>query len=510
MNDRMGHPTRRQLLRGAGGFTLALPWLPSLLPRGADAAPSPFAQPRFVAICTEHGALWESNMHPDAGAPETMSYAGHQIRRSPLQRIEEGGRARLSPILQADATVMTDAIVAKMNVLRGLDIPFYIAHHRGGHLGNWAANDGNGEDGVMQQGAPTPTIDQILAWSDTFHADLSTILERSLVIGNETSWGWSNPQTQSGSIQALPVEWSSLALFNRIFVPEEEEDDPRPPVVDRVMENYQSLRQSNARLSAGDKIRLDAHIERIDELQRRLAVAVSCGDIPTPTNDAEQVRNDPTFSVNPTLNAQFWQLFNDVILAAFACGTSRIAVLRVTENFSQFVGDWHQDVAHQAHLPDGAAQQEIADGNQRTFEDVFMDLVAKLDIDEGDGSTILDNTLVQWTQESGQMTHESVDSPIVTAGGAAGCLATGQYLDYRNMNSPFGDPYEGTPVTLHTGLLHNQYLGTVLQAMGLSPSEYELVAGRGYPDVFVGEGRESFYPASVLDAAGQWLPWLQA
>ena len=34
----------------------------------------------------------------------------------------------------------------------------------------------------------------------------------------------------------------------------------------------------------------------------------------------------PSFNVNPQLNGDFWKLFNDVILAAFACGTSRIAV----------------------------------------------------------------------------------------------------------------------------------------------------------------------------------------
>src|SRR5690606_16060238 len=126
---------------------------------------------------------------------------------------------------------------------------------------------------------------------------------------------------------------------------------------------------------------------------------------------------------------EFWQLFNDVVTAAFVCGTSRIAVLRVTDTFSDFVGDWHQDIAHQAHLPDGAAQGELADANRRTFEDVFLDLVKKLDVDEGDGTSILDNSLVQWTQESGPMTHESVDTTVVTAGGAAGCLTTGQYID---------------------------------------------------------------------------------
>ena len=504
--------SRRQVLRGAGGFTLALPWLPSLLPRQAEAGGSSLAQPRFVAMATEHGAIWSESMHPaDNTLTETMTYAGHQIRRGDLVHAIEGSVGRISTVISGDAAKLTAALAGKMNVIRGLDVPFYIAHHRGGHLGNWAANDGNGTDGQMQFDNATPTIDQLLAWSPTFYSDLSTILERSLVIGENISWGYTNPMDpQPGQVQPLPVEWSSLALFNRIFVPEEEETNPRPPVVDRVMENYRSLRESNRRLSARDRQRLDEHIQRIDELQRRLAVAVSCGDIPTPTEDSQQVRGDSSFGVTPPLQAQFWQLFNDVVQAAFVCGTSRIAVLRVNDIFSSYVGDWHQDIAHQAHLPDGAAQAEIVAANQLTFEDVFLDLITKLDIDEGDGTTILDNTLVQWTQESGPTTHESIDTTIVTAGSAGGAIRTGQYIDYRDMNKEFGDPYEGTPVRLYSGLLHQQYLGNVLRAMGLPPAEYEIQPGGGYPDLFIGEGRESFYPNAVTDVRGEWLPWLRA
>jgi hypothetical protein len=133
-----------------------------------------------------------------------------------------------------------------------------------------------------------------------------------------------------------------------------------------------------------------------------------------------------------------------------------------------------------------------------------------MDIDEGDGTTILDNALVHWTQESGQTTHESIDSPVITAGGAAGRLRTGQYIDYRNRSVEIGEPYQGTPVVLHPGLLHQQYLGNVLQAMGLSPGEYDLGGGGGYPELFIGEGRDPYYPNPVLDARGDWLPWLQA
>ena len=211
------------------------------------------------------------------------------------------------------------------------------------------------------------------------------------------------------------------------------------------------------------------------------------------------------------LQADFWSLFNDVIVTAFLCGTSRVAVLGVTHLFNDYQGDWHQDVAHQAHLPDGDRQGNLWTANQATFEAVMLDLIAKLDVDEGDGTTVLDNTLVQWTQESGPFTHESIDTTVVTAGSAGGCLRTGQFIDYRNTDVLAEEEfYQGTPVRLHPGLLHQQYLGSALQAMGLQPSDYEIDAGGGYPNLFIGEGRDPLYPEAVRDVRGEMLPWLEA
>ncbi len=502
-------PTRRQVLRGAAGFTLALPLLPSLLPREAGAGGAMGTRPRrFVALCTEHGGIWGANMFPgDATFTDSAVYAEREIRRGELAPAFTDQETRISPVLSAAAADLTPERVAKLNVIRGIDATFYIGHHRGGHLGNYASNDGNGTDGREMWEHPRPTIDQVMAWSDHFHPDLSTILERSMIIGDDISYGWSSPSTQSGSIQPMPPEFSSLALFNRIFVPEEDVQTPRPPVVDRVLGSYRSLRQSNQRLSAEDRQRLDEHIERLDELQRRLAVQVACGDVPTPGTDSQEIRGSSSYPFDPDAQAQFWQLFNDVIATAFVCDTSRIAVLRVTDHFSTYAGDWHEGIAHQAHLPDGSAQQVLAEAHQRVFADVFMDLVRKLDVDQGDGTTMLDDSLVAWTQESGNLTHESLSVPIVTAGSAGGAMQTGQYVDYRDLDRGLGT-VENTNETMSPGLSYNQWLGTALQAMGLPPEAYESGEYGGYGEHFIGEGRGDLYPSSVGQVQGQWLPWL--
>ena len=94
------------------------------------------------------------------------------------------------------------------------------------------------------------------------------------------------------------------------------------------------------------------------------------------------------------MHEQVYQAINDVIVAAFMCDTSRIAVANIDEDFSSYVGDWHQDVAHHAVDPDGVKQGIISAAHQLTFDDVFLDLCNKLDVDDGSGKTYLDSALV--------------------------------------------------------------------------------------------------------------------
>jgi hypothetical protein len=505
--------SRRMFLRGAAGFTLAIPFLQSLLPRGAQAQVGADGRRRFVAFATEHGGVWQPDMYPaDATLTQTTNYAGAARRRGDLALQVNGGVASLSPVLSASSSVFTAAIAAKMNVVRGFDVPFYLAHHRGGHLGNYANNDANGVDGGTMQSRPRPTIDQVMAWSNGFYPDLATIRERSLVIGGQgMSAGWSSPSTASGTIQNLAPSNDSLALFDAIFIPED--PNPRPAIVDRVHADYQRLRQ-NPRLSSGDRRRLDDHLDRIDELQRKINVVVSCGDIDRPQRSSIQEWGESNYGVNPEAHARFWQLMNDVVAVAFSCDTSRIATLRVTDIFSDFVGDWHDAVAHQATQPDGVAQQILATAHQRFFQNVFMDLVAKLDaIDVGEGETLLDSTLVQWTQECGAVTHDPIELPIITAGGVNGFFRTGSYVDYRDLGRRASQPSEGNAVTSHVGLVYNQWLGTVLEAMGVPREDFETGSHGGYGEVIL--STETWYSGyqkydTQLNVMGEVPPFLRA
>lgn len=497
--------SRRQLLLGAGGFGLAIPFLRSLAPRTSHAQA---AEPerRFVAFATDHGAVDELAMFPDEKllADSMQLYPTHSVSRGNLVRTEADGRASVSTILSGSADRLTPSIVSRMNVLRGLDIPFYIAHHTGGHLGNFARNDGNGSDGKLVQAEPMPTIDQLMAWSPRFYADTTSIVERAMILGQRSrlSWGYSNPVNRSGDIEEIASVSNPVTMFRRVFVPDEAEteESARPPIVDRVRESYRSLRQSNLRLSASDRRRLDDHMERLSELERRLTATAtrraSCHGLIEPGRDT----NDPI---------AYHSALNDVVVAAFLCGTSRIAVIRVIEaDFVPYDGDWHQEVAHEYASPE--PQRLLQEANQKAFEHAVLDLAHKLDVVEAEGQSVLDSTLIQWTQESGDKTHNARSIPVVTIGGAGGKLKTGNYCDYRRKNNAglLANGYGG-----YSGLLYAQWLATALQSMGVASEEFQNIehnADAGYGHPYISGDYASVHADGVVENATNPLPFIGA
>lgn len=496
--------SRRQVLRGAGGAILAIPFLPSLLSREALAKP-PARPPRLLWLTTSHGGAFEASMFPNQTLSTTeVVHSGHTVRSGTLTSTTQGADRRVSPILSAPSNVFTSALLGKMNVLRGIDIPFYIAHHTGGHLGNYARNDGNGGDGVAVQAQPRPTIDQLIGWSPSFYPNLASIKQRVMNMGSVSlSWNYSNPAAKSGPIQEQRGADSSLALFQSIFVPP---DKPkRAPIVDYVMQDYKSLREGNTRLSSEDRRRLDDHIANIAELQRKLNATASCVSVTRPTDDANRHRNSIQL-----MDAVAWSnLFIDVAIAAFVCGTSRIGTLgnQMEQAFGQYAGDWHQDIAHQWQV--AAPQTRLAGSYQQFFSQVFLRAATKLEeISNGMGGSLLDDTLLVWTQESGVSTHDSYSIPIVTFGSAAGALKTGLMCDYRRLNNADSAVTIGNGETTSLGLLYGRWLSTVMQAMGLQPSEFERWGHKGYGVPYLGS--EGWLPPYTKHYGSTTSPYFQS
>jgi hypothetical protein len=206
--------------------------------------------------------------------------------------------------------------------------------------------------------------------------------------------------------------------------------------------------------------------------------------------------------------------FNDVFVAAFMCGASRIAVTGINEGaFVTYPGSWHQDTAHKWDK-DPAAQQRLVMADRSVFNDVFLDLVTKMDAaQEAPGQTLLDNGLVQMVSECGEATHSSNSIPIFTAGSASGFLKTGLLCDYRNQNPAAKAKFRGQfgAISGFAGLSYNRWLGTLLQAMGLPRSEFERPGEPGgYGDPRLEMEYVNGYLSAVIAMNGELAPFLKA
>ena len=157
-----------------------------------------------MALCADHGGVWGANQYPtDAILTDTVRYAGRDVRYGLLPtQPDANGRLAWSPVCAAPAQRLTPELTRKFNVLRGLDIPYRISHHAGGHLGNFS--DGYVPAGVNRTAYHTATIDQIMAFSDNFYTDAdrqSRLTQRSFnLVSGHYSQNFNSPSTRSGGV----------------------------------------------------------------------------------------------------------------------------------------------------------------------------------------------------------------------------------------------------------------------------------------------------------------------
>lgn len=495
---------RRAVLRGATGFTLALPFLSSI--NGGRALGDVLYQgpKRLFAFRTDHGAVRPDYLFPPSTqlTERVQLYPGHEVARGRLVRTVDGASASVSRWLRASSVALTDRLVGKLNVLQGLDIPWYCGHNQGSMLGNYTASV------TKNPLAAAASLDNVLAWSGKFYGATAALKQRVTVFGHpgSPSFTWAQPSLRTGGIvHNPPTAYTAKDLFHRLFdgtgaTPTGQ--PPRKPVVDRVIADFKRLRDGNRRLSRLDKQKLEAHIDRLAELDRSLnarATSPKCQGLPeAPNKDLRE-------------GAGLIALV-DVAAAAFTCGVSQIFVGHSydTPPFDGFP-DWHS-VAHKSWV-DPANEEKMLEHHRWIFENLFLALASKLDAsEEASGRTYLDNALMMLSMECGPHTHEDQSVPIVTAGAAGGTMRTGYHCDYRNL-APTSlrqfDKGEGFP-QLYTGLTHNQWLATAGQALGLNRADFELNGQPGFGGMNVDAAYRKTYVRGVTENASDWLPFLRA
>lgn len=365
----------------------------------------------------------------------------------------EGTEWELSDQLSPLANVKDDiTVVSGMSVKTGNSIPH--GSGPGGMLGGAPLIIRSGDDFSFSG----PSIDQAIA------AEIGGDTRfRSLELGAKPGPGLS----YNGPWARNPPESSPRRFFDRIFggsftLPgEDPEPDPklrlRRSVLDAVMTDASRVR---ARLGSADATRLDAHLDGIRDLERRLVrleenppALESCALPETPNEDYPDVEGRPPMS-------EISRAMADVLTMALACDQTRV--------FSYF----HTRPVNNVLFPGMPAGHHRLThdepGDQPMVNEIVKLIIAELgyfieklrSVPEGDG-TLLDNCLVLATSDTAFGRNHSLDDyPIVLAGTACGAIKKG--FHYRSGSG------ENT----------SHVLLTLVRAMDIAAAEYGAEEGR--------------------------------
>lgn len=437
--------TRRQLLAGAGGVAVGLPLLTSALGREARAQ-NVTPPKRLVLMYTPNGVIPDA-WWPVSPASET-DFALNTIHQ-PLADYKD----RLLLFSGVDLAITSTGPGGLHQ--RGIGGLFTGRELQEGTQ----FVDGCGQTAGWANGI---SVDQEVA----NHIGQDTLL-KSLELGvraldNDVQ----GRIAYAGPGQPLPPMNDPGEVFDRLFAnmvptagsPMDELKAQRKSVLDTVQAQFATL---NPRLSPSDRQRLDAHLSLVRDAERRLTAGTS-------TNGAcvAPERPMPLVATSETDMPLIADLELDLLAVAFACDLTRVASYQISTSLNRIRYPWLESTGEGHSLshtgPSDVASRDQLVRRQTWHAGRLAYLMKRLsEIEEADGSTVLDNTLIVWGNEVALgYTHSHTNMPFLVAGGGWH-FRTGRALTYASAS-------------------HANLLVSVLNAMGVPATTF------GHPDFCTG------------------------
>ncbi len=384
--------TRRTLLRAVGGLTFAIPFLESV---AQTAAPK-----RFISFYHPNG------VHKSAWDPVV---AGGDFTFGSSQS------AALSPFK------------SDLMYLQNLDLKCALSgageqHQRGlvGFLTGRKIEAGSftGNDGTTAGWASGISIDQELISVVGEGARVS-----SLQLGiNAGERDVSGCISYAAAATPLLPQNDPRQTFARLFDINPMPDDKGEPlrrrrtsVLDAVREQFALLK---GRVSAADRVVLDAHQDRVRQLEVRLTA------LPLPVQCQSAAQPPETLWSTEKAMPDVAKLQLDLLALALACDLTRVATVMFSDAknhialpFINVFGDVH-NISHLSNLDPN--REDLAKRDKWQAEQLAYFLGKLKAIPEGNGN-VLDNSLVLWGSEVAEGNdHSHDDMPFLVAGHATG------------------------------------------------------------------------------------------
>jgi hypothetical protein len=403
--------SRRTFLRGTAAGTavaLALPPLEAMMNDKGAFADAPGIGPYFGVFFWANGLPWHAAHGAEqgsAGYPDlwTPSATGAGFDYTPLMTPLERHQVSVATGLEPKTAIPGSPAGQGDGHMRG----FMVAM-----TGNRPRSEGfdHGSHTLTSLG---PSLDQYVANHPAFYG-ASTPRYRSIEVGVSEArfheYGHWNAISYNGPDSTNAPIMRPTQLFDALFdIPVETGGvEPRTFALDAVMEDAADLRRT---LGARDQERLDAHLDNLSEIRRRLEPDDLTCEVPArPTNSG-------------SLHAKT-QKMAQLLATAVSCGVTRVFSFMLTSPATTHVFSnlGVSDGMHKScHDGDWTDVRNITTHQMEAYA-LFLDAFAGIELPTG--STLLDEGLIYGTSEYGEgWKHGVRELPVVFAGRACGRLA---------------------------------------------------------------------------------------
>ncbi len=412
--------TRRHVLGGLGAGAALLPFLP-VLNSEAEARGEQFPK-RLV--------IW---FYPNGTLPEKYFPAGEELT--------------LTPILAPMERHLDDCIVMKGVTLKSYEPGIKIGHIScvAPLLTGFTLLDGDQNEGAKSYGwAGGPSVDQVLAQrigSETLFPSLEFHN-----VGMKDEFRTQYRVFYSGANQPLTGMRHPSDAFRRIFEGSGLATDAmfvrnELSVLDNLKDDLNRLR---ARLPVDERPKLDAHLESVREVEKRLQAAPLACDPERPTlldgidgfedGTCGKHDNSPEGCLWDKYYDEVIQSHMDVMVEAMTCDATRVLSLQngAGGRGHKFTG-W-DNAGGDEHVMSHAQPDRYAEVKAWYMERLatFVDKLKA--VPEGDG-TLFDNTLILACSEHGVgKTHSNTNVPFMTVGGKW-AFRTGKYHQFDGVSN---------------------------------------------------------------------------
>jgi len=467
---------RRLVLAGLGGVAIAMPWLE--LTHGKAQAQAADGPKRFVLFFDHGGTLCATDKGgkkfdgngaqngvdawiPLPGAEFKLGAIHEQLQPYIdslliLRGIDNQACAKQSPYNGdhgwANATVLTCANVT-------------LTPHPGDSSQDVYTTDG-------------PSIDALLA---TRLAQKNPVTFPSINL-EVPAHNYGSPFYRAAN-QKVDGDYNPKTVFDKLFANVTDGTSKPDPAAERARALKKSILDGvgegltgfENRVSTADKQSIEAHLEHIRSLEKQVAGGMVSATCTKPTLTGLDPKADQ-YSIDIEKSGP---AMVDILIAAFRCGLTNVGTVNIGGLYALFLNPTFPAAYNIGHSldhssrdvgktgPDGAKWQDWYDtqlkNRQWRLSLVTRFLAGLAATPEGNGTTMLDNTLLMSTTEfSCGAVHSVADMPILLAGKAGGKIKTGRQINY-NLKAPANNAPTLDYQT--TTSLHNLYT-SILQIFG--------------------------------------------